>query len=307
MKTFLPIAILLVVVPATSVLAQDTKPSAAVAPLAAIGNISEAQKRIIHTSLGGLLAQSYKLVADTDYKKAEEIAFQELDLAQCTEEQCIRKIQEILQVDRLFVLQIIREADYTQLSLVLVRADDRLVKVETCDRCSIRKLNASVERLYRGIVAEDREGPAVSPVVKAPEAALPEPEAPPEPASPLTGWRWKWGSALAFGLLAAGYANTESQAVDDSNTRQQELVALMESASTTAEFNSYASELQSEKDAAATHKDNSDAGIAVSAILLGVTAWIYFDPPEENTSSAMILPLPLDGGAGLSIALVSRW
>ena len=61
---------------------QGGKPAAAVAPLAAIGKITEGQKRIIHTSLEALLAQSYKLVADTDYQKAEEAAVQELDLAQ---------------------------------------------------------------------------------------------------------------------------------------------------------------------------------------------------------------------------------
>ncbi len=313
----LPLVLLVLVLfclvpPPAAVFAQggagDEKPDAAVAPLGAIGDITEAQQRIIRTSLEALLSRNYRLISESEYLRAEELAFQQLDLEQCTEEQCIRKIQEILQVERLFVLQIIREGDFTQLSLVLVRADDRLVRAVTCDECSIRELNASVERLYRGIVADDMgQAPPLVAVPPPPIVAAPPPVVEEPPADPLSAWRWKWGSTLTFAILATGYSYTESQAVEDSNTRQTELISLMNSATATADYLAYQSELQNEEQAAAKHKTNSDAGAALSAILLGIAAWIYFDPPTDETTSALLLPLPETNGDGLTLTLVTRW
>ena len=80
--------------------AQEDKPAAAVAPVSALGDVSEGEKGILVNSLQSSLSKSYSLVSPEDYQKAETRAFEELDLAQCTEAQCIRKIQELLQVDR---------------------------------------------------------------------------------------------------------------------------------------------------------------------------------------------------------------
>ena len=43
-----------------------------------------------------------------------------MDAQECTEEQCIRKIQEMLQVERIFIFQIIKEGDIIQLGLNLI-------------------------------------------------------------------------------------------------------------------------------------------------------------------------------------------
>ena len=131
------------------------KPQAAVAPLAVLGKISEVQQRVVFTSLESYLSTSYQLISADEFRQAQETAYSVLDLEQCTEEQCIRKIQEILQVERLFVLQVLREETFTQLSLTLVRLDDRLVKVDTCENCSISALNAKVEGLVAATVAAD--------------------------------------------------------------------------------------------------------------------------------------------------------
>ncbi|MCH8980733.1 hypothetical protein IH922_01800, partial [candidate division KSB1 bacterium] len=74
-------------------------------------------------------------------------AFESLDLEKCTEEECIRKIQEILQVERLFILQILREADFTQLTLNLVKADSKRVAEGVCQDCSISELYDRIDEL----------------------------------------------------------------------------------------------------------------------------------------------------------------
>ena len=135
-------------------LAQE-KPQAALGRVAALGEISETQKKIILTRVESQLSKAYDLISQEQFARAEEAAFASLDLAQCTEEQCIRKIQEILQVGRLFVLQVLREGTFTQLSLTLVGLDDRVVKADSCDNCSISALNAKVGGLVAAAVAAD--------------------------------------------------------------------------------------------------------------------------------------------------------
>ena len=43
--------------------------------------------------------------------------FEEIELEECTEDQCIMMIQEMLQVENVFHLQVIGEGSDTQLSL----------------------------------------------------------------------------------------------------------------------------------------------------------------------------------------------
>ena len=83
---------LLLVAAAAPAYAQAEKPDAALTPVAALGDISEVEKAIIFNGLQSSLTKFYKLVSQEDYARAEEAAFAELELEQCTEEQCIRKI-----------------------------------------------------------------------------------------------------------------------------------------------------------------------------------------------------------------------
>lgn len=151
-------------------LAQE-KPEAALGRVAALGKISETQKKIILTRVESQLSRAYDLISQEQYARAEEAAFKSLDLGQCTEKQCIRKIQEILQVDRLFILQIIREEEFTQLSLNLIREDSKRVIERVCDKCSIGQLYNLIDEVATQLIAEDL---AID--VKAMVAEQPEPK-----------------------------------------------------------------------------------------------------------------------------------
>ncbi len=176
---------------AWSAQAQQDKPDAAVTPVAAIGEISDAQRGIIFNRLQTVLSRYFKLVSQAEYAAAEEAAFEQLAAEECTEEQCIRAIQDFLQVDTLFVLQIIREGDFTQLTLNMVREDDKVVLDDTCEGCSIGELHAKVEALVVQMMAGE---PAVPPAVAA---------APPKPKM-ITVNRSGWALWTAGGLLLAG-------------------------------------------------------------------------------------------------------
>ncbi len=154
--------------------AQGKKPEAAVGRVVTLGEIGEGEKRFIYTSLQAGLSQKYEMVSQSDYDRAEALAFSELGSNQCTEEQCIRKIQELLQVDRLFVLQIIREQTYTQVSLTLARGPEKIVRARRCQACDIGKLDDAVAGLVAEVTAAD-VGTA-RPVAAPWAAAPPEPE-----------------------------------------------------------------------------------------------------------------------------------
>ena len=165
------------------------KPIAALGRMAVLGDITETQTVIIGNRVRGILSVQYDLISDTEYEQAEEAAFEALAAEECTEEACIRQIQEILQIERLFVLQIVRDAELTQLSFSLFKGDSRFSTEEICLECSVSELYLKVDLVVQRIVAED-QGAEI--------AAL----APPEPEEP--GGRSTWPAWAGGGLLLLG-------------------------------------------------------------------------------------------------------
>ena len=72
-----------------------------------------------------------------------------MEYEECTEDKCIMMIQEMLQVENLFVLQVIGEGENTQMSLKWVGLDDKRVKTDICKGCDTFELNERVEGLVR--------------------------------------------------------------------------------------------------------------------------------------------------------------
>ena len=97
------------------------------------------------------LSSDYDIVPQEEYEKAEEKAFQELEYEECTEEQCIRLIQEMLQVENMFKLELIREDSDTQVSLTLIDIDKKIVKSHFCEGCKTSELIKVVSKLYKDL------------------------------------------------------------------------------------------------------------------------------------------------------------
>ena len=89
-------------------LAQNTKPDAAVARLGVLGKVADVENRILFNRLQSDLSNTYKLVSQQAYTQAEELAFKELEAEQRAEEQCVREIKEILQMDQLILFHLIQ-------------------------------------------------------------------------------------------------------------------------------------------------------------------------------------------------------
>ncbi len=210
----LVLAVQLTLLPFAFAQAQD-KPVAALGRVASLGEVSEAQKSIITNRLEGILSKSYDLVSQEQYLKAEQAAFDALDLEKCTEEECIRKIQEILQVERLFLLQIIREADFTQLTLNLVRLDSKRVVEGVCEKCSIGQLYERIEELAQELISQDIRESAQELVAGQPAGPLPQ--AQPEEEGGFPWWGWAL-IGVGVAALAAGSSSSSSDSGSSGET-----------------------------------------------------------------------------------------
>ena len=135
--------------------AQNYKPDAAIAPLATLGDISKVRKDIIFNRLQSKLSQYYRVISQQQFDEAQQLAFESLEADECTEEKCIRKIQEILQVERLFVLQLLKDEDTTQIAMTLLTLEEKVVVDDLCHKCGLQELYAKVEKLVQKIVEKD--------------------------------------------------------------------------------------------------------------------------------------------------------
>ena len=93
------------------------KPQGVVIPVSSLGDVSETRQQILQNSLEDELKEHFTLISQERFEEAQEKAFEELDYEECTEDQCIMLIQEMLQVENVFHLQVIGEGSNTQLSL----------------------------------------------------------------------------------------------------------------------------------------------------------------------------------------------
>ena len=201
----------LLIFPPFGFLHAQEKPQAALGRISVLGKITEIQKRIIFTRVESRLSKVYDLISQEQYARAEEAAFKSLDLAQCTEEQCIRKIQEILQVDRLFVLQIIREEEFTQLSLNLIREDSKRVVERICEKCSIGQLYNLIDEVAKQLIAVDLDIDLKGLVAEQPKTELEQEVAQivEEDEGGISIWWWILGG-LAVAAAAAGGGGSET-------------------------------------------------------------------------------------------------
>ena len=97
------------------VFAESERPQAIVIPISSMGGVTKSQKQILQNTLEDNLKSYFTLISQELFEQAQEKAFEELDYEECTEDQCIMLIQEMLQVENVFHLQVIREGKDTQL------------------------------------------------------------------------------------------------------------------------------------------------------------------------------------------------
>merc|ERR1711991_397414 len=132
--------------------AQSERPESIVVPVASLGDASETRKEILQNTLEDELKEHFMLISQERFEEAQEKAFEELDYEECTEDQCIMMIQEMLQVENVFHLEVIGEGNDTQLSLSWRTLDEKKKSTDVCMDCGTFQLNDKVSGLVDKLV-----------------------------------------------------------------------------------------------------------------------------------------------------------
>ena len=269
--------------------AQEKMP-AALAPMGALGEFSEMEKQIIFNSLQESLSTYYLLASQKSFEAAQEKAFEELDYEECTEDQCFALIQQILQVDNLFLFSMTREGTFNQLSLTRVDLDSqRLVRTAICEDCGIGDLNSKVDGLVQEIYEEDRESFEESLVTSNEEEPETEITTEPEPVAESVVssnksetskvWHYTAGGITVISALLSYQAASSYNSLSDKNKKLADSYASTGSSATKSEYESNQSTMKGYKSQVQTYD-------AISLVGLGWWAYLFFTDSSNSVTKS---------------------
>ena len=78
------------------------RPESIVIPVSSVGDVSNTRKLILQNTLEDELKSHFRLVPQEKYEEVLEKVFEELDYQECSEDVCIIRVQEMLQVENVF-------------------------------------------------------------------------------------------------------------------------------------------------------------------------------------------------------------
>ena len=264
-----------------TVYAQE-KQKVCLAPMGSLGEFSEMEKQIIFNSLQESLSTHYVLASQKAFEAAMTQAFEELDFDECTEDQCFALIQQILQVDNLFLFNMTREGNFTQLSLTRVDLDSqRLVRTSSCVECNIEQLNNNVNELVLKIFEEDQISTAGTKIKQEP---LPEPEPTTEPEiSPSSDKTWHY-VAISVTLVSALMSYNAAQSYNDLSAKNKSLSTQYANSSSSSEKASYKSEYDSNASQMDSHESSFKMWDMLTLAGLGWETYLFLTDDSEETA-----------------------
>ena len=127
-------------------------PETIVIPVSSLGEVSEVRKQILQNTLEDELKSYFRLISQERFEEVQEKVFEELEYDECTEDQCIMRIQEMLQVENVFHLQVLGEGSDTQLSLSWRTLDFKKKETGICVGCGTIELNGKVSGLVKNLL-----------------------------------------------------------------------------------------------------------------------------------------------------------
>ena len=134
------------------VIGQSERPETIIIPVSGIGEIPNSRKLILQNKLTNKLKQYFRIVPQEKYEQVLEQVFEELEYEECSEDTCIMRVQEMLQVENVFHLQVIGEGKDTQLNLTWRTLDEKRNETDVCLGCGTFQLNDKVRGLVEKLV-----------------------------------------------------------------------------------------------------------------------------------------------------------
>ena len=134
------------------VITSTKKTKAIIIDTGSLGEISEVRKIILEKTFESKLDDYFAIVTKDMFEEAKEEAFQELEDEECTEDQCVMKIQEILQVENAFKMQLIMDGQDTQISITWNNQEEKRVEEDYCEGCKTKDLRKMISGLVEKLV-----------------------------------------------------------------------------------------------------------------------------------------------------------
>ena len=135
---------------------QSERPETIIVPVSSLGDVSEVRKQILHNTLTNELKKHFRIVPQEKYEQVLEQVFEELEYEECSEDTCIMMVQEMLQVENVFNLQVLGEDKDTQLNLTWRTLDEKKNEEDYCEGCGTRELREMIGVLVEKLVGEKR-------------------------------------------------------------------------------------------------------------------------------------------------------
>ena len=110
------------------VIGQSGKPQTIIIPTGSLVEMSKVRIKILEKTLESKLDDHFAIVPKELFEEAQEQAFQEMDSDECTEDQCILMIKEILQIENAFKKDLLSEDGDTQISITWNDQDQKELK-----------------------------------------------------------------------------------------------------------------------------------------------------------------------------------
>ena len=131
---------------------QSERPETIIVPVSSLGDVSEVRKQILQNTLTDELKKHFRIVPQEKYEQVLEQVFEELEYEECSEDTCIMMVQEMLQVENVFNLQVLVEGKDTQLNLTWRTLDEKRNETDVCLGCGTFQLNDKVRGLVEKLV-----------------------------------------------------------------------------------------------------------------------------------------------------------
>ena len=133
---------------------QSERPETIIVPVSGIGDVTNTRKIILENTLTDELKKHFRIVPQEKYEQVLEQVFEELEYEECSEDTCIMRVQEMLQVENVFHLQVIGEGSNTQLSLSWRTLEEKKKVNDICMGCGTFQLNDKVMGLVEKLVGK---------------------------------------------------------------------------------------------------------------------------------------------------------
>jgi len=138
------------------VIGQSERPETIIVPVSSMGDVSNTRKQILQNTLTDELKKHFRIVPQEKYEQVLEQVFEELEYEECSEDTCIMRVQEMLQVENVFNLQVLGEDKDTQLNLTWRTLDEKRNEEDYCKGCGTFELRKMIGGLVEKLVGEKR-------------------------------------------------------------------------------------------------------------------------------------------------------